>query len=158
MNSSAGFITSQFQRTGKVFISKFLNITSKSFKGPSYMRSTLIALIIVFFPLSAFSQEANFKCQMEIFIDIDKHGITEQELEEFSFSRSSGKIEPKIVFDGKSMWFGSSEFYTVGNFENFNTVRSGSTKIFMNGDYFNYSHTSAIATQAIVAKCIKSIP
>ena len=43
----------------------------------------------------------------------------------------------------------------TGNFENFNTVRSGSTKIFMNGDYFNYSHTSAIATQAILAKCLQ---
>ena len=68
------------------------------------------------------------------------------------------KIFPKIVFDGKSTWFGSQEFYTVGNSQDFNTVMSGSTEIFMNGEYFNYSHTSAIATQAIVAKCNEGIP
>ena len=123
------------------------------------MRSTLIALIIIFIPLSTFSQEANFKCKMEIFIDIDRYwGVTEQKLEEFSFRRSSRKIFPKIVFDGKSTLFGSNEFYTVGNSEDFNTVMSGSTEIFMNGEYFNYSHTSAIATQAIVAKCNEGIP
>ena len=123
------------------------------------MRSTLIALIIIFFPLSTLSQEANFKCKMEIFIDIDRYwGVTEQKLEEFSFRRGSRKIFPKIVFDGKSTWFGSQEFYTVGNSDDFNTVMSGSTVIFMNGEYFNYSHISAIATQTIVAKCNEGIP
>ena len=122
------------------------------------MRALLISLLITFIALPTLSQEANFKCQTEIFIDVDKHGVTEQKLEEFSFRRGSRKIFPKIVFDGKSTWFGSQEFYTVGNSEDFNTVMSGRTQIFIHGDYFNYSHISSIAIQAIVAKCIKSIP
>jgi hypothetical protein len=130
------------------------------------MRKILISLLVIFFLIATLviinrpkvSPETKFKCKMEIFIDIDKYEVTEQRLEDFSFHRGSRGILPKIVFDGKSTWFGSSEFYTVGNSEDFNTVMSGSTKIFMNGEYFHYSHTSAIATQAIVAKCNQSIP
>jgi hypothetical protein len=122
------------------------------------MRAALLAILIIPIASPTFPQEANFKCKMEIFVDIDKHGITEQKLEKFSFRRGSRRLLPKIVFDGKSAWFGSNEFYTVGNPEDFNTVFSGDTKILMNGEYFNYSHTSAIATQAIVAKCNQNIP
>jgi hypothetical protein len=131
------------------------------------MRKILISLFVIFLLIATLviinrpnvSPETKFQCKMEIFIDIDKHRVSQQRLEDFSFTRSSSKaFFPKIVFNGKSTWFGFSEFYTLGNSEDFQAVMSGGAKIFMNREYFHYSHTSAIATQVIVAKCKQSIP
>ena len=125
------------------------------FNGLSDMRLVLLVLFIILVGRPVFSQDTKFDCKMETFIDIDKWGAKNQKIEEFSFWRNSRKVLPKIVFENENGWFALDEFYTIGNHENFETVFSGATHIAMNRGYFNYSYTSSVAIQAIVAKCIQ---
>jgi hypothetical protein len=126
----------------------------RAFERQTSMRSILLSVLLALVPQFLLSQEAEFDCKMEIFVDVSSHwGLRPQRLEDFSFKIVHQTPLDKIVFDGKSTWFGSSEFHISGNPEHFNTVFSEFVNIVMNREYFNHSHTSAIATQAILAKC-----
>ena len=127
-----------------------------AFERLTSMRSILLSVLLALVPQFLLSQEAEFDCKMEIFVDVSSQwGLRPQRLEDFNFKIVHKTPFNKIVFDGKSTWFGSSEFHISGNPEHFNTVFSEFVNIVMNRKYFNYSHTSAIANQAILAKCLQ---